>query len=38
MTQKAAGLCPPRGRVIPGSLIDALASWEAPPPTRKWVD
>jgi predicted Rossmann-fold nucleotide-binding protein len=21
-----------------GAMIDALAAWEAPPPTRKWVD
>ena len=22
----------------PGPLLDALAAWQAPPPTRKWVD
>ena len=31
-----------RGLVLgagePGPLLDALAAWEPPPPTRKWVD
>jgi uncharacterized protein (TIGR00730 family) len=31
-----------RGLVLvssaPGEVLDALAAWEAPPPTRKWVD
>jgi len=31
-----------RGLVLvdadPGGLLDALAGWRAPPPTRKWVD
>lgn len=31
-----------RGLVLgasePGPLLDALAAWESPPPTRKWVD
>lgn len=31
-----------RGLVLvtadPGGMLDALAAWEAPPPTRKWVD
>ena len=26
------------GATEPGRLLDALAAWEPPPPTRKWVD